>query len=136
VNLFCLGPEQIDVLWDEFSTHIYRLDNLGRLGHLSVDELRDELKLAKRQLWGIQDDGRVIGIAITRIGGRCCEIYAAAGTQTARGQIQALYERIEQWARDIGCLRVRIVGRRGWLRALKGFQVKDVVLEKELDDGP
>jgi hypothetical protein len=136
VNLFCLGSEQIDSLWDEFSAHVYRLENLERLGHLSADDLKEELKLSKKQLWGIQEDGRVIGIAITRIGGRTCEIFAAAGTQTQRGQIQALYTEIEKWARAEGCVRMRIIGRRGWMRMLKGYQpTRDVILEKELDDG-
>jgi hypothetical protein len=133
VNLFCLGSEQIDSLWDEYAEHIFRLE---RLGHLSADEIREELRLAKRQLWGIQVDGRVVGIAITRIGGMTCEVFAAAGTQTERGQIQQLYERIEQWARQKGCARMRVVGRRGWQRVLTGFrQSKDVILEKELADG-
>ncbi len=135
MNVFCLGSDQIDGLWDEYASHIYRLNNLGRLDWLSVDEVRENLRTARMQLWGAQEDGRVIGIVITRVGSGCCELFAGAGTQTARGQIQTLYECIEQWAREIGCTRMRIVGRKGWLRALKGFQVKDVILEKELDDG-
>jgi len=136
VNLFCLGSDQIDDLWDEFSEHIYRLERLDRLGHLTPDDLREELKQAKKQLWGIQIDGRVIGIAVTRIGRQTCEVFAAAGTQTAPGQIQALYTEIERWALSQGCIRMRIVGRRGWQRMLKGYEpTRDVILEKELDDG-
>jgi hypothetical protein len=128
VNLFCLGSDQIDQFWDEFSEHVERL---RRLGIADPDELRDDLRLAKKQLWGVQD-GRVIGIAITRITGTVCEIYAAAGTQTMRGQIQQLYAEIERWAPTKGCSRIRIIGRRGWKRALKGFEETGVVLEKEI----
>jgi hypothetical protein len=133
MNLFCLGSAQIDALWDEFAHHVYRLE---RLGHLDAEELRDDLKQQKKQLWGAQENGKVLGIAITRIGGGTCEIYAAAGTQTAAGQITSLYERIEQWAREKGCVRMKIVGRKGWLRMLKGYRpAKAVILEKELVHG-
>jgi hypothetical protein len=131
VNVFCLGPEQIDSLWDEYSQHIYRME---RLGHLGADEVRDELKLAKKQLWGIQDGPKIVGICITRVTGKCCEIFAAAGTQSKRGQILELYNHVERWARDIGCTRMRVIGRKGWMRMLKGYLQTGIVLEKELDD--
>jgi hypothetical protein len=132
VNLFCLGSEQIDSLWDEFAHHIYRMERMGFLG---ADELREELKLSKKQLWGVQDDtGKVAGVCITRVCGKCCEIYAAAGTQTKRGQILALYQHIEQWARDIGCTRMRVIGRKGWMRMLSGYLETGIILEKDLDE--
>lgn len=131
MNVFCLGPEQIDSLWDLYSHHVYRMERLGFLG---ADELRDELKLAKKQLWGIQDGAPILGICITRLCGKCCEIYAAAGTQTKRGQIIELYNHIEQWARDIGCTRMRVIGRKGWMRMLAGYSQAGIILEKELDD--
>jgi hypothetical protein len=128
VNCFCLGPEQIDGLWDEFSSHIYRLE---RLGHLSADEMREDLRLAKRQLWGIQGPD-VLGIAITRIAGKTCEVVAATGKQTQTGQIEALYAHIERWAKDIGCERMRIIGRKGWLRKFPEFTQTGIVIEKDL----
>lgn len=129
MNVFCLGPEQIDSLWEEFAHHLYRLE---RLGHLGVDEVREDLRLGKKQLFGVQDEGQIIGIVITRIGGRTCELYAGAGKQTAIGQIEALYREIESWARAIGCARMRVIGRKGWLRKFSDFTQTGVVLEKEL----
>lgn len=131
MNCFCLSSEQIDNLWSEFDTHAQRL---AKLEYVDPDELRDDLKAAKKQLWGVQENGRVLGIAITRVTGgvKTCEIVAAAGTQTAAGQIQTLYEDIEQWAQAIGCVRMRILGRKGWLRALAGYKQVGVIIEKEL----
>lgn len=129
MSVFCLGAEQIDNLWPEYEHHIYRME---RLGYIGADELRDELKLSKKQLWGLQDNGKVAGICITRIAGKCCEIYAAVGAQSKRGQILELYNHVEQWARDIGCDRMRVIGRKGWMRMLSNYSQVGVVLEKEL----
>lgn len=130
MSVFCLAPEQIEGLWGEFEQHVFRLE---RLGHVDAKELRDDLKAAKRQLWGYQEsDGRVIGICVTRVTQTTCEIVAAAGTQTARGQIQQLYEHIERWAKELGLVRIRVIGRKGWLRSLNGFSQTGIVMEKDL----
>jgi hypothetical protein len=61
-----------------------------------------------------------------------CEVVAACGTSTMRGQIQDLYERIEAWAKGLGLIRMRVVGRKGWLRAIAGFTQTGIVMEKDL----
>lgn len=129
MSVFCLGSDQIDDLWFEFAQHLQRLQ---RLGHLNAEETREDLKLAKKQLWGYQEEGRVIGIAITRVSLPFCEVFAAAGKQSRPGQIQELYEHIERWARTVGCARMRINGRKGWMRVLQGYSVTGYIMEKEL----
>jgi hypothetical protein len=39
---------------------------------------------------------------------------------------------IEKWAREAGATQCIIGGRRGWLRALKGYEEKFVVMTKDL----
>jgi hypothetical protein len=39
---------------------------------------------------------------------------------------------IEQYAKDEGCAAFRIFGRSGWLRALEGYRLKHVIIEKRL----
>ena len=129
MSVFCLGSDEIDKHWNAFEQHVYRLE---RLGHLGADELREELKDKKRQFWGYETEGRIIGIAITRVTPNTCEIVAAAGTQTKPGQIQELYEHIERWARENGRIRMRVIGRKGWLRAISGFTQTGIVMEKDL----
>jgi hypothetical protein len=131
VSVFCLGAEQIDGLWDELSPHLFRLE---RHGHIDAEEVRDDLKASRKQLWGYQDGAKIAGIAITRITKRgVCEIYGAAGTQTKPGQIQEVHDAIERWAKEINCTKLRLQGRRGWLRVLKGYaQTKEIILEKEI----
>lgn len=129
MNVFCLGSDQIDWVWPRFEQHIYRLE---RLGHIGADEIREDLKAAKRQLWGYQVGSEIIGITITRIAGKTCEIVAAAGRQSSSGQIEQVYREIDAWARSIGCERMRIIGRKGWLRKFPEFMQTGIVIEKDL----
>ena len=43
-----------------------------------------------------------------------------------------LLEQIEEFARAEGCEATRIIGRKGWARVLMSYQVKRIVLEKDL----
>jgi len=126
VSVFCLGPEQLDGLWDEIAPHLARFES--ERGFSSADIRRDLASTAK-QLWGYEVGGRVIGVCVTQVCKPVVEIFAAVGTQTSNGQIQEVHAAIERWAREIGCTRLRIKGRKGWLRMLDGYEM---ILEKEL----
>lgn len=127
MNVFCLGPEQIDSLWDEFSHHLYRLE---RDGYLMAEEVRADLRDATYQLWGLQDKRRIVGVVVTRITGRVCEVVGGAGS-ASYDDMRELHRKIEGWARDIGCSRMRLQGRKGWLRVL-GYEQTGIIAEKEL----
>jgi hypothetical protein len=128
VSVFCLGSDQIDECWDEIAPHLYRLE---RLGQVSVDETRDDLKTQRKQLWGYQD-GAILGICVTRITkDGTCEIYGAAGT-AGKERILEVHAAIERWAKSINCTKLRLQGRKGWFRLLKGYEQTGVILEKEI----
>lgn len=138
MNVFCLGLEQIDNLWPEFGHHLERYEAAG---FDFAADIRADLKTAAKQLWGIQnDDGRVIGVVVTKIvktpKGDVCEVHAACGTSAGiRAAKELLVPRLETWARDVGCVTFRIVGRFGWKRIFDDYQQTGVVIEKELIDG-
>jgi hypothetical protein len=125
VNVFCLGAEQIDSLWPLFAHHLERLTD-----YYEPEDIRASLKDADKQLWGLQDGPQIVGVAITRILGRTCEVVGAAGTADYES-MRELHRRIEAWARDIGCSRMRLQGRKGWIRLL-GYSQTGIVAEKEL----
>lgn len=130
MSIFCLGSDEIDQHWDAFKDHLYRLQ---RRGYIDVEDVRDDLKSARKQLFGYAEAGKVLGVCITRITkGRVCEIYGAVGTQSHAGQIQEVHDAIEQWAKSINCTKLRFNGRKGWLRMLKGYTQTGVIGEKEL----
>jgi hypothetical protein len=125
VNVFCLGADQIDRLWDRFAHHLDRLTD-----YLNPEEIRLELKDAEKQLWGLQDGEDIVGVAITRITGRTCEVVGAAGAAPYEA-MRELHQAIEEWAREIGCSRMRLQGRKGWIKLL-GYTQTGIVAEKEL----
>lgn len=130
MSVFCLGADEIDKHWNDFKDHLYRLerDDLG-----DVDEIRADLKAERKQLFGYQDGGRIVGVAITRITKTgVCEITHAVGTQSAPDQIIAVHDAIARWAKSIHCTKLRLQGRRGWLRKLDGYAQVGVIAEKVL----
>lgn len=127
MNVFCLGPEQIDALWGEYAHHLYRLE---REGGLPAEEVRADLRDATYQLFGLQDGPRITGVAVTRITGRTCEIVGAAGS-ASYDDMRELHSQIESWAKGIGCSRMRLRGRKGWLKVLN-YRQTGIVAEKEL----
>jgi hypothetical protein len=62
--------------------------------------------------------------------GRVCVITACAGRKMARWL--PLIAGIEDYARRESCKCVRIVGRKGWLRALNGYRATHVIMDKDL----
>lgn len=127
MSVFCLGSDEIEKHWDTFKDHLYRFE---RCGEINVEEARADLLSARKQLWGYQKD-RVAGVCLTRIAGETCEICGAVGS-ASKDEIKEVYVAIERWAREIGCTRMKVAGRRGWLRVLEGFKQTGIIAEKEL----
>jgi hypothetical protein len=134
VYVFCLGCEQIDSLWPEYGHHLERFE---REGHEFAELIKRDLKSEQKQLWGLQDtSGNVAGVVVTKIAvtpkGKRCDVCAACGTSEGLKQVSELIlPAIEEWAKAIGCIAVRVEGRMGWKRVLDYPQV-GVILEKEL----
>lgn len=133
MSVFCLGSEQIDSLWPEYGHHLERLELHGDCRALGI---REDLKSSQKQLWGYQQNGKVLGVAVTSVietpRGRACEIYGGVGTESVRGQIDEVMQEIERWAASIGCTRIKILGRKGWLRRLHGFRQTGIIMEKAI----
>lgn len=49
--------------------------------------------------------------------------------------VQVLIPQAEQWGRENGCIAAQIESRPGWARALKDYDVHQVIVRKELGDG-
>jgi len=134
MNVFCLGAEQIDNLWPLFAHHLERFER--ETSAYNAADLKEDLKLARKQLWGYQSGQEITGVTVTHVmespRGRVCEIVAACGTETIKGQIDEVFAAIEEWARAVGCTRIRILGRRGWKRRLKDFTEVGIILEREI----
>ena len=135
MSVFCLGSEQIEPLWPRFAHHVERLER--ETGLVLATEIRDRLISGHQQLWGWQEGESILGVAITEVKfdpeGKSCWIFGAAGTESRKGQIDAIIASIEAWASGIGCSRVLLQGRQGWLRRLKGYSQIGIIAERKLE---
>lgn len=88
------------------------------------------------QLWVAETDVMVMA-AITEIAQypalKQCAVVMAGGTQLDR--CLPFLDTIEAWARENGCERMVVDGRRGWTRKLKGYVERKVTVVKGLYDG-
>ena len=80
------------------------------------------------QLWANEGAAGVTQLVPTPIA-NICRYWLGGGEMDA---LKALDEPIEAWAREQGCTRIEIQGRRGWERALRGYRHRGVVLTREL----
>lgn len=99
-------------------------------GAFDVHHVWSEIMARKAQFWP-----GVNGAIVTRIedhpsGLRACLFWLAGGDDLT--ELKALEKAISAWAKAMGCTRVEIVGRRGWLRALEGYREGSTVLVKDI----
>ena len=103
-------------------------------GIWTADEIQDELKSARAQLWCLYCGG-IKGIWVTRIecGGRLAVVWGCAGDFHAlKDEAIALYGQIEDWFRSIGCKHAEWCGREGWARLFRDYERHAVVMRKRL----
>jgi len=132
VELICVDPACIHEIWPhvrELLRAACRRTALNAFADLEADIL------SGRSLVWIAWNGRAIeAAAATSLTpsdiGRVCVIALCAGRGMTRWL--KLIERIEDYAKDEGCARIRVFGRKGWLRVLEGYEAKHVILDKEL----
>lgn len=138
-ELICVDPESVHQLWPLAEPLLRRA--IERTGLTAFCEVERDILCGDALLWlAVEGEGTKIGIlaaASTRLqqtdSGKVCVITACAGTDMPRWL--NLIGRVEEFASNEGCTCVRIYGRKGWLRALDGYEQTHVILDKELANG-
>jgi hypothetical protein len=103
----------------------------------SPDDVRRHIERETMQLWLAWANGepRPRGVWVTEVlesaRGRYCNIVvlAGGGFETWRH----LEGFLAKWAREQGCVRLTMVGRKGWARRLGGWREAAVTLERQID---
>ncbi len=98
------------------------------------EDIEADLLSGRSLLWLAWDTREIQAAATTVLInseiGKVCVITACGGAGMKRWL--PLLDGIESYARDEGCVRVRIYGRKGWLRVLDGYHAKHVIMDKDL----
>lgn len=130
-ELVCVDPSRINEIWPHAS-HLVK-SACDRTGLSDFAVVEREVLAGEQLLWLAWSD-RIEAAATTKIvqsGQHKIGIVVACGGSD-RNRWLSLLEQIEKYAKAEGCRCVRIFGRRGWKRALTGYQVEHVVLQKVL----
>ena len=136
-NLVCIDPKRINEFWPLARELIRSAIDYTELSEFSGIE-RDVL-LGNQLLWlavsHVQTVGHSIEAAATtqliKINEqKICVLTACAGHDPRRWL--PLFELIEKYAAEEGCVKMRIYGRPGWQRVLQGYLPEYVILEKQL----
>jgi hypothetical protein len=107
---------------------------LARGSDNTPEEIQEHLAKGTMQLWLAWDD-KPVGVCITEltrsVRGKCCNIVIVAGERFDAWR--HLEEDVAIWACDQGCVRLQLIGRRGWTRRLgNGWKPTQVMMEKSL----
>ena len=104
----------------------------GDLGKFDVVEA--DVLNGSAILWLAASKGEVCAAAVTQIQetelSKVCVLLALGGAGFKHWK--NLGSMIEQYARMFGCNKVRFEGRRGWARLAAGYEVKKIVMERQL----
>lgn len=111
----------------------------AEIGGHDWSEVTDKLATDHAQMWIVWDGSLIAALVTTVTTDGVCEAWLAGGREHRRWAHVA--DRvIPKAAKELGCSRVRIWGRRGWKRVFPHWHEVErdgvlVVLEREISDG-
>jgi len=132
VNLVCVPPQLAREIWplvaDRIRSAVLRTD-LSHTADVEYDVLEGD-----GLLWIATYEDTIEAAATTllvKTDRHLVCIITALGGENMDRWFDLLAE-IETWAKSEGAALVRVIGRKGWVRVLKDYRVKNVVLERHL----
>lgn len=134
VELKTVQSSDIPKVWNEIVPLLNRLVEYD--DDVTLEGIQVDLLERKKQLWTATDQ-KINAVALTQIysnsKSKVCLLFGCAGDDLS--EWVGFMPVIEAWATSIGCDRMELRGRTGWVRVLKnnGWVVEQVVLRKELN---
>ena len=126
---YCVDPQMVGRVWPRVDNYIRQAIIQGGVG-TDFNEVVDDLVNERALLWiGFDRDANlIVSAGVTQLTtDKVCTLVAYGGRREDH-----LLQTIEDYARAEGCTRMRVLGRKGWIRVLKNYHQPYVVLEKEL----
>jgi hypothetical protein len=125
--------ELLDVFWDAAGEYLQpALDHGDNL--YDLEDLHTKCLSGDMQLWVAYDKG-LLAAVVTQItvypNARVLELQFCGGTRMNEW-LSSMMSTLEAFAREQQCDRVYVVGRKGWMRALREYEYMNTVLRKVL----
>ncbi len=134
--IFMTPPENVEQLWPVAAPMLARAIEYTD-GETSIPRVAHEVASLSKQLWFVvpRNGGPPIASGVTSLkkkddGTIIAEIELFSGDNMDTWFDQK--EVFEQWARDEGCKKIRIISRRGWAKPLKDYKITHYIMVKEL----
>lgn len=121
---------ELPIVWDKIESLIRRATERDH-GRTSPETVKADLEAETALLW-VSPDLSAVAVTTTEThptGLKSLVIRYAAGNG---GDFNRKMVDFEEYARALGCDAIEIYGRRGWLRALDGFEEDMTVMRKSL----
>jgi hypothetical protein len=130
VDLVCVDPKTVHEIWPQARLLIKTA--IEKTGLCEFRDIEYDVMSGDQLLWLAISD-HIEAAATTHLiktaGKPVLVLTACSGAQRERWL--PLFATIEKYAKAEGCKCVRIYGRKGWERALQGYRVEHVILEKQ-----
>jgi hypothetical protein len=127
---------EIPLYWNRIVTLLSRVVVRDEVDN-SLEDVRQFLLTGSMQAWHV-DWQAILVTQIQPYGANpqqptskvCCVVFCAGDRLDE--WLQSAGERIGTWARAMGCTKLRIVGRKGWVVKLPDYKQVSITLEKQL----
>ena len=129
-------PKDVGLIWKQIEPLLLKPLEIDGFAYMPKD-IFDSLLKKKMQLWISWNvkTNTVEAAIVTEIIDyprlRSCRYFLAGGTNM-KSWFNPIKEQIEQWAKLNKCQRIELVGRKGWVKWLKDYKQKHIILMKEL----
>lgn len=125
-----VARNQVERVWPLALPYLNRTSDY----HWTVDDMLAAAMRGDVQLWIGLTDNRVSGVCLSKIiNHHACSVLRLTTMGGDGGDWNKMLDEPEIFARHHNCSRIEITGRRGWLKALEGFEEIHTTIAKELN---
>ena len=94
----------------------------------TLDDVHEAINDGRAELWPLRDSALVTEI-VEYPQRRVLRVWLAGGKLD---ELQRGLPFLDQIAKDLGCSRIELEGRKGWVKVLDGYTERSIVLQKDV----
>jgi len=126
-------PKNVHIIWGQVEPLLLKAVMYDDFSY-NGQNLLDGILQKDMQLW-ISWTHKVESAVLTQIieypKFKVCRWFLAGGSNMKKW-LDQMTSQVEDWAKENNCKRIELVGRKGWIKKLKDYEAKHIVMTKEL----